>query len=186
MARDGSVCTQEFLKFFEYIHYKPMPKFWSDYDRGEVSFEDMVVALSEYRGVTIELCESWVSRTITMQEEVLPTKELIIALKQAGYRLFVLSNMAKEYIEHIRSLGVYEYFDGEVISSEVGCVKPDESIYELLLSRYSLQPSESLFIDDRNENIITAQGLGIDGVLFDADAPRESCREIALRLLQGA
>ncbi len=183
VARDATVCTKEFLKFFEYIHYKPMPTFWSEYDKGTVLFDDMVVALAKYRGVTTEHCESWVARTITMQDEVLPTKELVIALKNAGYRLYILSNMAREYIEHIRTLDVYSYFDGEVISSEEGCVKPDTEIYKILLSRYNLNPAESLFIDDREENIVTAKTLNINGILFNANAPHESCSCLAEDLL---
>ncbi len=179
VSRDPSKCTREFIEFFDYIHYDPMPTFWMDYDRGEISFEDVKLALAEYRGVSLEFCTGYIEKTITMQEEVAATKELVERLKQAGYRLYVLSNMAREYINYIRTLPVYKNFEGEVISSLEGCVKPEARIYEILLERYAISPHESLFIDDRAVNITTAQSLGMDGVLFDAHNPARSCLEIS-------
>ncbi len=138
VARDPKKCTPEFLEFFSYVNYEPMPKFWSEYDRGVVSFEEVKDALAEYRGVTRELCDGYVARTITLQEEIAPTKELIKGLKGAGYRLYVLSNMAHEYINYIRTLDVYSHFDGEVVSCEEGVVKPEEEIYNIVVKRYGL------------------------------------------------
>ena len=47
--------------------------------------------------------------------------------------------------------------------------KPDAGIYRYLLETYGLIPEESLFIDDRPENIEAARELGIKGVVFDGD-----------------
>ena len=75
---------------------------------------------------------------IDYQEEVEPTASLISELKERGYRLMVLSNMSPEYIDFLRKKPVYGYFDDEIISCEVKCVKPEREIYELLFSRYGL------------------------------------------------
>ncbi len=183
VERDPSKCTREFIEFFDYIHYDPMPSFWSDYDRGVVSFEGVKSALAKYRGVTQDFCDEYVERTIYMQEEVPATKSLIERLKSEGYRLYVLSNMASEYIEYIRTLPVYKNFDGEVISSEEGVVKPEESIYKILLDRYNLDPAESLFVDDRKANVDVAESLGIDSVLFVSRSSQSSCAEVLERVL---
>ncbi|MFI3302612.1 MAG: HAD family phosphatase [Rikenellaceae bacterium] len=183
VARDSRKCTPEFLEFFSYVQHDPMPQFWCDYDRGTMSFEDVKSALAEYRGVGIELCCEWVDRTITMQEEVLPTKQLIERLKERGFKLYVLSNMAHEYIEFIRTLEVYTNFDGDIISSEEGVVKPEADIYKLLLDRFGLNPAETLFIDDRKINITAAEELGIGGFHFDANNPAKSCSTLEDMLL---
>ncbi|MBQ2392554.1 MAG: HAD-IA family hydrolase, partial [Alistipes sp.] len=57
--------------------------------------------------------------------------------------------------------------DGEVVSCEEGVCKPEREIYQLLLSRYGLNPSETLFIDDRQENIEAAEREGIVGFHFN-------------------
>ncbi len=183
VARDPRKCTPEFLEFFSYVQHDPMPLFWSEYDRGTISFEGVKEALAEYREVELEMCSEWVERTITMQEEIAPTKALIERLKAEGYKLYVLSNMAHEYIEFIRTLDVYKHFDGDIISSEVGFIKPEIEIFQILMQRYNLTPSETLFIDDRTLNIEAASNFGIGTLLFDPSDPEKSCRELSDRLL---
>jgi HAD superfamily hydrolase (TIGR01509 family) len=53
-----------------------------------------------------------------------------------------------------------------VLSSEVKVCKPDPEIYRILLERYHLQAAESVFIDDRQDNVAAAKDLGIHAVLF--------------------
>ena len=55
---------------------------------------------------------------------------------------------------------------GAIFSYQVKCIKPEAEIYKLLLDRYHLVPQECVFIDDRPENIETAEKLGITGIQF--------------------
>lgn len=55
---------------------------------------------------------------------------------------------------------------GAIFSYQVKCIKPEVEIYKLLLDRYHLVPQECVFIDDRPENIETAEKLGITGIQF--------------------
>ena len=63
-------------------------------------------------------------------------------------------------------------FDGIVLSGTIGMVKPDRSIFEYLLSKYSLKADECMFIDDREINIEGGEAVGIKGYLFDGDAEK--------------
>jgi len=128
-------------------------------------------------------CEEYLRLSIDMQEPVKPTEQLVRDLKAAGYKLFVLSNMSREFIDFLRRFPVYGLFDGEVVSCEEGTVKPEPRIYEILLERYGLDPAETLFIDDRAANIAAAEGLGIAGYLFDHRNPAAACDELRRRLL---
>ena len=128
-------------------------------------------------------CERFLLLSIDMQEPVAPTERLVGDLKAAGYRLYVLSNMSREFIAFLRRFPVYRLFDGEVVSCEEGTVKPEPRIYEILLERYGLDPAETLFIDDRAANIAAAEGLGIAGYLFDHRNPAAACDELRRRLL---
>ena len=89
-----------------------------------------------------------------------PTERLVGDLKAAGYRLYVLSNMSREFIDFLRRFPVYGLFDGEVVSCEEHTVKPEPRIYEILLERYGLTPSETLFIDDSAANAAAGAALG--------------------------
>ena len=182
-ARDPRKFEPEFIKFFSYILLPQMPRFWEEYDRGVVSYEQVVTDLAEYNHCDRELADKNLRRSILTQEEIVATKALVADLKAAGYKLYVLSNMSLEFIEFLRKTEVYKYFDGEVVSCEEHVVKPDAEIYRRLVERYGLDVSETLFIDDRKENVEAARNEGWEGFNFNPRNPEESCatlREILL------
>jgi HAD superfamily hydrolase (TIGR01509 family) len=92
--------------------------------------------------------------------------------------------MALDFIEFLRTKEVYKYFDGEVVSCYEKVVKPDAEIYKILVERYDLNPSETLFIDDRKSNIEAAESEGICGYHFNARDPEASCCELRRMLLK--
>lgn len=177
-ARDPRKFEPEFIKFFSYITLPQMPKFWEDYDRGVVTYDQTLEALARYNSCTQELAESNLRRSILTQEAIPATKSLIEELKAANFKLYVLSNMSLEFIEFLRKQDVYKNFDGEVVSCEEHVVKPDAEIYRRLVERYGLNPAETLFIDDRKANIETAISEGWHGYHFDAHNPEASCEEL--------
>ena len=183
-ARDPRKFEPEFIEFFSYITLPQMPKFWEEYDRGVVSYEDTLAALARYNSCTRELAEKNLRRSILTQEAIPATKHLIKELKQANFKLYVLSNMSLEFIEFLRKQDVYKNFDGEVVSCEEHVVKPDAEIYRRLVERYDLNPAETLFIDDRKANIETAKTEGWGGYHFDARNPELSCEELSRMIFE--
>lgn len=68
---------------------------------------------------------------------------------------------------------------GRVVSAEVHCVKPEPKIYELLLEKYHLQPEETVFIDDLEDNLEAARKLGIQTIHFtDVDSVRKQFEDM--------
>ena len=65
-------------------------------------------------------------------------------------------------IEKAGSLPIFPLLSGYILSSEVGVVKPELEIYQKLLKKYSLDPTESVFIDDIQANLYTAAELGFE------------------------
>lgn len=183
-ARDPRKFEPEFIKFFSYILLPKMPKFWEDYDRGIVSYDEVITSLAEYNSCDKELAESNLRRSILTQEPITATAQLIAELKQAKYKLYVLSNMSLEFIEFLRKQDVYCNFDGEVVSCEEHVVKPEPEIYRRLIERYGLNAEETLFIDDRKENVEAAIAMGWQGFHFDHRNPAKSCEELGELLLQ--
>ena len=57
-------------------------------------------------------------------------------------------------------------FDHVIVSSEVHLLKPDPRIYYLTLERIGCEAQESVFIDDKEENVLAAEKLGMHGVVF--------------------
>lgn len=99
-------------------------------------------------------------------EEIPGMYALECALKDAGYRLYGLTNWAAETFSLVRGKRIFSILDGMVVSGEEGLLKPGPEIYRTLLARYSLQAGECLFVDDRQPNVDGARAVGIDAVLF--------------------
>lgn len=183
-ARDPRKFEPEFIKFFSYIMLPEMPRFWEEYDRGMSTYDEVITDLAEYNSCDRELAEKNLRRSILTQEEIPATKSLVEALKVAGYRLYVLSNMSLEFIEFLHTKEVYKNFEGEVVSCYEHIVKPEAEIYKILVDRYQLNEAETLFIDDRKANIEAAIELGWQGFHFDAHNPDESCDKLRSMLLK--
>lgn len=181
--RDPNKCTPEFIEFFRFIRSKELPRFWNEYDRGTLTYDEVLDELCRHNGCDRAVSERHLRTAIDRQEPVRATKQLIGELKAAGYKLYVLSNMSREFIDFLRRFPVYALFDGEVVSCEEGVCKPEPAIYRLLLDRYGLDPAETLFTDDRPDNIEAARAFGIHTCLFDAHDPAATCDELRRMLL---
>lgn len=182
-ARDIRKCTAEFVEFFSFVRAEKMPEFWEEYDRGALTLDEVTDILCARNGCTRETCTRYLRESIDLQEAVRPTEALIRDLRASGYRLYVLSNMSREFIDFLRRQPVYACFDGEVVSCEEHTVKPEPRIYEILLERYGLDPAETLFIDDRPANLEAAEKFGIRTQLFDFRNPAATCDLLRRQLL---
>lgn len=172
---------KELEEYFTFV-YDPregvMPKFWVDFDRGLRTIDQVAEAVAECCNDTFEEAKRKTMLSITYYDEIKATAELIAELKEKGYRVIILSNMSKEYIEYLRQKPVYRLIDEDLISCDVGLVKPERAMYELLLERFGLDASQTMFIDDRKHNVDAAAELGITPYQFDNLNPEKSCDEI--------
>ena len=81
-------------------------------------------------------------------------------LKKQNYECFVLSNWSAETFAGMTDdYPFLKLFDGLLISGEDKLIKPDHAIYQLARDRFNLNPEETVFIDDKQENIEAAKGL---------------------------
>ncbi len=180
--RDAKKVSRELIDFFAFIFASKMPVFWEEYDRGTLSYDEVLDELSRLKGCDRSLAEKNLREALQRQEAIPQTAVLIRDLKEAGYRLYVLSNMSCEFIDFLRKSEIYAQFDGEVVSCEERVIKPEPRIYEILLDRFGLDPAETLFIDDRRSNLEAAAAFGI--ATFHFRDPASSCAQLREMLLQ--
>ncbi len=93
--------------------------------------------------------------------------DLVKKLKDKGYKLYVLSNMTTHFIERDEKFRILKLFDGIVYSAPLKIMKPNPDFYTHLLDKYNLKAEESIFIDDKKENLATAARLSIKTFLFN-------------------
>jgi putative hydrolase of the HAD superfamily len=91
------------------------------------------------------------------------------ALKAAGYRTALLSNMHEDMIRHFRrSFPWLQQFDCQVFSCEAHQIKPERGIFELCLEQLGLPAGDVLFLDDREANVQAALEVGIVALRFES------------------
>ena len=100
---------------------------------------------------------------VVFYDDARPT---LVALRERGMRLVVLSNAGPELPAFYEEAGLDELVDGFVISALVGCGKPCRRMYEEGLAAIGLPAADVLFVDDDVENLAGAEALGIEGVPF--------------------
>ena len=93
------------------------------------------------------------------------TVDIFYKVKELNYPCYILSNWSAETYEGMEDQYPFlKEFDGKIISGRDFLIKPDPAIYELAISRFDLIPEETLFIDDRLDNIEAAQKLNFQTI----------------------
>src|SRR5512135_1141242 len=103
----------------------------------------------------------------TLAGEIPDTVAVPAELRDAGVRLLALSNWSAETFPVARGRFPFlAWFEGIVISGEVGVTKPDPRIFEHLLERFGIEASDAVFIDDAAANVEAAARLGFRAIRF--------------------
>lgn len=142
---------------------------WEESDRGKLSTEELLEKFifndKEYKE---EITKAY--QTVGNTIELFPySVAWIKELKQRGYRVYILSNYAEVTYEQTKEkMEFLPYVDGAVFSFQCKWIKPEREIYEELCRKYSIEPRESVFLDDRLDNIEQARNLGFFGIQFES------------------
>ena len=80
------------------------------------------------------------------------------------YRLGILSDAMPSILKFLEDYGILGLFDGAVISTQVGAIKPSPEMYAAILGRLEARPEDCLFVDDRASNLEGAMLAGMRAV----------------------
>jgi len=147
--------------------------YWSerpDYDRDVISGTEYWQKIAQSAGTTLteqviqELIDfdnrSWMQFDSVMWEWV-------EQLRAAGKRVGLISNMPRDLGEALKSrTQKLSNFDQLTLSYEIHAVKPEPAVYEHCLDGLNTPPEQTLFVDDRIENVQGAELLGIRAIQF--------------------
>jgi putative hydrolase of the HAD superfamily len=100
------------------------------------------------------------------QEPFPDTRAVLQELRAAGLRLGIVSNAWPSLERVYRELHLRDFFEAFVISSKIGCLKPDARIYTTALRQLGREPGETLFVDDDADYMRAAEALGMRGVVM--------------------
>ena len=141
---------------------------WIDLDQGIITTEEAkdeyVKAAPEYREY-VERIYPEMDKMLVQFDYTIPW---IKELKERGYRIYILSNWSKPAFDACqdKALNFLPLVDGVVFSYKEFVIKPDKKIYDIICSRYDINPAEAVFLDDTEKNIIAAREYGLHGIHF--------------------
>jgi HAD superfamily hydrolase (TIGR01509 family) len=97
-----------------------------------------------------------------------PMLDWVRDLKQLGkYKIGMLSNINRDWMDVCLPFFDREnLFDSEILSGDVGLVKPDPAIFKLMADKLNAMPSECIMIDDVLKNIEGAKQVGMPGIVY--------------------
>lgn len=130
------------------------------FETGQISVEtytEWALGVLDCAATPEEFHQAW-RRIFTPNE---PMWHCVRRLAADGHRLILFSN-----INGIHSPWIFEnfpelsLFHGAVLSHETGHIKPQPEIYQHAISKYALDPEQTLYIDDLPQNIAAGRQLG--------------------------
>lgn len=145
---------------------------WQAFDRGQITLEAVVRRTAQRLALPRPQLRSLVAgiggRLSPLQESVAVLAELAGRRRLRGdVRLYFLSNMPEPYARVLEQKHSFlQWFDGGIFSGDVQHIKPEPAIFQLLQTRYALEPAQTLMIDDLKGNVDAACAMGWGGIQF--------------------
>lgn len=145
---------------------------WLMGDRGEIKNNeryDLVKArVPENLHTKLKKCvDEWFICMIPLEGAI----DFCRDMKEKGYNMYVLSNACNMFYTYFPRYYDLDFFDGVMVSSDEHIIKPNVKIYQRLIDKYSLNPAECLFIDDRQDNVEGAKSAGMNAIVFRENYP---------------
>jgi putative hydrolase of the HAD superfamily len=166
-------------------------KYRNDFDRGTLRGREYYQKVmkeagvperdaSEFAALADRITEIDVHSWAGINQE---TKALIQELRQAGYRVGILSNMPYNFLEIEQdAFRLFALCNPCIFSCHYKIIKPEREIYQVLIDALGCAPNEIVFFDDLPVNVEGAQAAGITAYVWkDAETARESLKTLEAR-----
>jgi 2-haloacid dehalogenase len=137
------------------------PEWHAQHDLGAL-YEETIPALAAAHPEWTDEVRAWSERFVEMYGGVFEgTVALLRDLHDMQVPVFASTNWGAESWAMAKAR--YEFlgwFDGALVSGEVGIAKPDPAFFELLVETFGLDPSVTLYIEDNLTNLQGAADRG--------------------------
>ncbi len=135
------------------------------FDRGKINRQSFYLELKKIFSFQLsqqEFEKAWCSIFWQNTPMITLAKQL-----KLNYHIFILSNTDEIHFPYIwkNFPALHIFKDNIVLSYQVGYVKPDYSIYRKALEQFDISPVETVFIDDKAENVEAAEKVSISSIL---------------------
>ena len=163
----------DFDIFFEKLGYNPEDRNLNEaiepillFESGKIEKSDFIQRMRnvyKFNFSDEQFEKIWCEDIFTEIPEMIKLAEKI----KGNYNIFILSNTDEIHFPHIwEKFPSLHFFENNLLLSyELDAVKPEPEIYLNALKKFSLNPSGSIFIDDRPVNIEAAEKIDLYGIV---------------------
>lgn len=129
----------------------------------EIAYAERIAVWPEYE----KEIRMYYAEFMQMMHGQLPGMEECLRELKKTYHLFGLSNWNHQtFAIAEKEYPILKLLEDMVISGREGIVKPSREIFQLAIERFGIIPEESIFIDDRLDNIEAARACGLHGIQY--------------------
>ncbi|KZN30165.1 hypothetical protein N480_04240 [Pseudoalteromonas luteoviolacea S2607] len=155
---------------------------WLDLNKGLMSEEETKLRYQKELGLNQSDCDRLFHYIKHSLIPIYNSEALIERVKKAGYKVYALTDNVHEIVDYLKE--TYQFwplFEGAIVSADLGVLKPQPAIYDALLTQFSLNANETVFIDDMPHNVAGAKTMGIEAIQFeDAGQCEDELKKLGL------
>lgn len=159
-------------KFEDRFNSKKQDQLFDLYETGHISTSNFLKTLKESFPTIIsekEIIQAWNAMLLNLAKENL---DILIKLK-ANYRIFLLTNTNPLHEKALKKIIENQYgwnnfiklFEKVYFSFQIGMRKPSKEIFKMVINENNLVPSETLFVDDSQQNVDGARKSDLNAIL---------------------
>ena len=136
-------------------------------DAGLVSRSEFYNSVVAITGVSMD---DAINKYYSVENYNQSSVDLIKQVKATGrYKIGLLSNIGRGWLDDfLPIMNSMNLFDAVILSSDIGIIKPDPKIFELMAEKLGVNTDECIMIDDTPVNIASAINTGMQGIIFDS------------------
>jgi HAD superfamily hydrolase (TIGR01509 family) len=107
----------------------------------------------------------WLEEALKIRQVDNELLDIIDKLREK-HKVCTLTNLTASRLIIDQAQKLYPHFDANLLSCVEHLKKPDPEFYQLALSKFSVTPKETLFVDDKENHIKAGEGVGIRGIIY--------------------
>ena len=132
------------------------------YETGECTTKEFMDGLNMVCGSQLDLetfTRCWNAMILGYPAE---HQRILDALHSKGYNLYILSNINELHVDYVELLAQWpqNLFVKKYYSNEIHFAKPHRECYEYVINDSKIDPTETLYIDDRPDNAAMGREMG--------------------------
>ncbi|KAF2703163.1 HAD-like protein [Pleomassaria siparia CBS 279.74] len=145
---------------------------WNALERGEMSeeaaYEEIGSELSISPALIYEALDQ-AKKTLFVDNELIDTLKKLKESFNGQLKVFAMTNICKNDFAFLSTiLTDWSLFDGVFTSFDARLRKPELEFYKLVIRESGANPAQTIFVDDKIENVVAARSFGITGIVFDS------------------